>query len=96
MFAGAVMRGQERLQERGLFGKGKFGDCPLRLLDDYFKGAEYGSGWANSFTIGAPAAIFGLNNGYNILNPYQDITGTHVDAQPTTVALFQIQYGHFS
>ena len=47
---------------------GKSGVGALLLLDDYFEGGAYSFGGTDEFTLEAPAAIFRLNNGYNILN----------------------------
>ena len=41
---------------------------PLVLLDNYFEGADYSSGGADGFALGAPIALFRLNNNHNVVN----------------------------
>jgi len=52
----------------------------LVLLDDYFKGTGYGSGGADGLTLDAPAALFCLDNSYNVPNQDEGITRAHTDA----------------
>ncbi len=66
------------------------------LLDNYFKGAGYGSGGADNFALNAPAALFRLDNNYNLPHQYQGITGAHADAQPTSVTIFSVYHRHLS
>ena len=67
----------------------------LRVFDNYLKGAGYGSGGANGFTLGAPAALYGLDNVDNIINQHQCITGANPDTHPASAALFRLYQRHF-
>ena len=51
----------------------------LQVLDDYLKGATYGTSGADVFTLGAPTALFCFNNGYNVINYLQDAATAHDD-----------------
>ena len=68
----------------------------LLSFDDYFEGAGYGSGRADSFAQKAPATLFRLNNCDNTANQHQGLTGTYVDAQSAPVTLFQFNHWHFN
>jgi hypothetical protein len=57
---------------------------PLFFLDNYLKGATYGSGETNLFTPGtppgAPTALFFLDKSYHVINQRQHFTRAHVNA----------------
>ena len=75
---------------------GTSGISSLMLLDDYFEGADYGSGRADDFALETPAALFRLDNSYNISDQYQGLTGAHAEAQLTSITLFLVYHGHFN
>jgi hypothetical protein len=81
--------------KRGNWRKWDFG-WSLALLDHYLKGAAYGSGGADGFAMGAPAALFRFDNSDNIVNQHQGVTMANADTQPTPVTLFSLYGWHFS
>ena len=67
-------------------GEGRY-ERSLALLDNYLKRAAYGSGGADSLTIGTPVALYRLDNSYNVVNQHQGVTLAHTDTQATLVTL---------
>jgi len=74
----------------------KAGSGSILLLDDYFKGAGYSFSRAYVFAqrapVGAPAALFFLNNSDNIFYQHQDVAGAYSDAQTTAITLFSVYF----
>ena len=66
------------------------------VFNDYLKGADYGSGEANFFTVitpfSTPVTAFGLNNGNNIIDQYQGITGAYTDTQSAPITLVRVYH----
>ena len=72
---GSTERGTEPLKEEGTcenVGVSDLGQS-LELLENYLKGATYGPGGADGFTVGTPAALFGFDNSYYTANYYDGI-----------------------
>ena len=89
-----------RCSARSSWGIDRAGAGYLLLLDNYFKGAGYSFSRAYVFAqrtpVGAPAALFFLDNSDNIFYQHQDVAGAYRDAQTTAITLFSVYFRHLS